>query len=251
MMAVGTAYTYGDATSLARWATWLLYAQAALAAAALWSGWQEKQLLDAIATGSYQGQSAMMADADANDARQRLIGLSQTGLFLVNGVIILMWIWRANANARALGAQRMSYTPGWSVGWYFVPIANLGMPYVALKEIWKASAKPSDPEGSGGPGFWFPLWWTLWLVTNIAANVGVRLLWDATSVDSYQAGNIAFLVSDAARVPLCLVFPVIIAQVQRMQTALAAGRSGGAEGYIQRKGPGDRSPGPSCNLDRP
>ena len=56
------------------------------------------------------------------------------------GITFLKWIYRTNFNLRALSQERMSFTPGWSVGWYFVPIANLFKPYQAMKEIWANSA---------------------------------------------------------------------------------------------------------------
>jgi len=37
----------------------------------------------------------------------------------------------------------MKYSPGWSVGWFFVPIANLFMPYWVLKEICQVSSPSS------------------------------------------------------------------------------------------------------------
>lgn len=213
-------YRFSDASGLARWSIGLLYIQAALAAVAVWSGWQEYQLLHSLEGGLTEDA---MARATENDRRQQAIGIAQAALFVVNGILILMWIFRANANVRALGAVRMDYTPAWAVGWYFVPFANLAMPYLALKDVWKASARPHDPPGARGPGIVFPLWWTLWLSSNIAANVGFRLALEAETLSEIEAANIAILAGDALSIPLCLIFPAIITQIQRMQAMLAAG----------------------------
>src|SRR4051812_12371242 len=43
-------------------------------------------------------------------------------------LLVGMWIYRTNANAHALGGA-VSITPGWAVGWFVVPLANLVMPY--------------------------------------------------------------------------------------------------------------------------
>ena len=217
-------YTYADAGTLARWAIWLLYAQAGVALVALWYGWQEHQLLRAIDAQTYVSPSVLREDAEANERRQGTIGLVQSALFIVNGILILAWIWRANANARALGARRMVFTPGWAVGWFFVPFANLVMPYRALRETWRASARPLDPEAVDVPGLWFPAWWFFWLASNTAANVALRLALRGETVGDMLAANIASMVSDALSIGLCLVFPVILAQVQRMQTEGAQNR---------------------------
>jgi hypothetical protein len=53
-------------------------------------------------------------------------------------VLVGRWIYRTNANAHLLGGD-MTISPGWSVGWYFVPVANLFKPYEGMKETWFAS----------------------------------------------------------------------------------------------------------------
>src|SRR5437868_6687462 len=68
------------------------------------------------------------------DGVELVSGLVTILVFIITGVLFLRWIHRANRNARALGAQGMRFTPGWAVGWYFIPIASLWKPYQAMKE---------------------------------------------------------------------------------------------------------------------
>lgn len=63
------------------------------------------------------------------------VALLQLLVIIATGVVFLMWIYRANLNVRGFGAADMKFTPGWSVGWYFIPIMNLVRPYQAMKEI--------------------------------------------------------------------------------------------------------------------
>ena len=103
---------------------------------------------------------------------------SQTGemTFGVTWVLIfgacafaaLRWIYLANANAHALGAEGMQFTPGWAVGWYFVPIASLWKPYQAMKEIWQASAAGTDWRGVRVPRL-LPWWWACWLISTLTS----------------------------------------------------------------------------------
>lgn len=66
-------------------------------------------------------------------------------IFLTLIVLFSIRIYRANLNARALGAQGMRFSPGWTVGWFFVPVMNLFRPFQAVREVWKAS-DPNAPE---------------------------------------------------------------------------------------------------------
>jgi hypothetical protein len=48
-------------------------------------------------------------------------------------VAFLIWQHHAAGVARALGYPAR-HTPGWGVGWWFVPVVNLWMPYQALRD---------------------------------------------------------------------------------------------------------------------
>ncbi|MEM9414264.1 MAG: DUF4328 domain-containing protein [Planctomycetota bacterium] len=97
--------------------------------------------------------------------------------YIPSVVFFCMWIHRANRNARALGAHTMTYSPGWSVGWFFIPIANLVMPCLVTCEI----ARASDPNTTGDrwhlgvlPGI-IPLWWVVWVLGGLLTQISWRL----------------------------------------------------------------------------
>jgi hypothetical protein len=54
-------------------------------------------------------------------------------------------------------------TPGWAVGWYFVPIANFWKPYVAMRDIVRASTLRV-----GLTNWLLPCWWTLWILAQFS-----------------------------------------------------------------------------------
>ena len=105
------------------------------------------------------------------------IGLSTLPVYLVTVVLFCMWVYRANKNARALGAQGMTFTPGWSVGWFFIPIMNLFKPYQAVREIHQAS----DPYADARTWRKAPVaaivgwWWAFWIISNILGQIEFRL----------------------------------------------------------------------------
>ncbi len=80
-------------------------------------------------------------------------------------IAVLRWVYLANANVRALGAEGLRFAPGWAVGWYFVPLANLWKPYQAMKEIWQASATKNDWDEVKIPAL-LPWWWAFWLLST-------------------------------------------------------------------------------------
>ena len=80
----------------------------------------------------------MGASTDANSPLMMIDGLSAL-LFLISAVFVGMWIYRAHANLRDANVEGTTITPGWAVGWFFVPFASLFKPFEAMRELWNAS----------------------------------------------------------------------------------------------------------------
>jgi len=82
--------------------------------------------------------------------------------FLVAGVVVLVWLSRARANADALYPAPHRLAAGWAVGGWFVPIGNLVIPMIVVTDVVKAS----NPAGRSIPEC--GLWWTGWIGGNLA-----------------------------------------------------------------------------------
>jgi hypothetical protein len=108
-----------------------------------------------------------------DSARTLAIAAMAGGLFLIAFIacviIVGRWIYRASANAHAL-SDEMTISPGWAVGWFFVPVMNLFRPYQAMREVWLASHFRGNWHGEPTPSL-VGLWWGLWIVVNILDNV--------------------------------------------------------------------------------
>lgn len=154
-----------------------------------------------------------------------LIPLGLLAVVVATIVIIAMWIHRMASNARALlGASRLEYTPGWTVGWYFIPFANLWKPYQAFKDVWIGCFEGDSPRRVAGSGP-LPLWWTLWLAYNFISNIVTRMSLRADSFDEEQLALTLNIVSEVINLPLCLVFLVIVNRLYGRQTELHAAAS--------------------------
>lgn len=207
---------FNDPTGLTRWTKWFLYAYIAIAVIALFSGQLEYQLLSDFEKGIYTSESQIMAAAESNDARQRVVGIIQFAVFVVTAILILMWIHRANFNARQLGATGMEFTPGWSIGWYFIPIAYLWKPYQAMKEILRASKNPVNWQDQSVSSV-LPWWWFFWIISNILDMRSFGLSMQAEELNELVAANVVTQISDVVYIPLNLIVLTIIARVYEMQ----------------------------------
>lgn len=93
-----------------------------------------------------------------------VLGLASSAVSIATWVLFLVWTNLAAKNVRAFGQQGLEYTPGWCVGWWFVPIMSLYKPFDALREVFKAS----DPE-TVGPSATKP-----WMASTVPAAL---LVW--------------------------------------------------------------------------
>ena len=158
--------------------------------------------------------------AQANDAREKIIGFAFAGLYLVTGIVFLRWILVAHRTVRSLGAYDLSVSPGWAVGSFFIPILNWFRPYVAMKELWQASLNPQSPKHQPVPSL-LPAWWTLWIVNMIFGQVIFRLSMKAKELDEFQFITGVEIASSILGVLLSLVALTLVKRITANITALS------------------------------
>jgi len=165
---------FRDPTNLTRWLRWLLIAALVAYAVAGVSELVQYQLLTAMRDGGFSSETEARQAAEANDLRQGVIAMAGFIVVITTVVVFAIWIHRVDSNIHALGSFDLRFTPGWAVGWYFVPIANLWKPYQAMSEIWRASKNPTDWQSEPTSGL-LRWWWFWWLVSSLLDNVSMRM----------------------------------------------------------------------------
>lgn len=168
-------------------------------------------------------------------------GAAQTAAFLATAVLFVIWFHRTRRNAEVFesGVQRMG--PGWAVGGWFVPVANLWFPYRVASGIWEASVR-LHPDGGWRtvPKTVLNLWWGGWVVSVLVSRIAVSQ-WDRAR-EPEQVSDAAALVAaadalDAVAAVLAIVF---VRTVTRMQVERAGIRQTATD--PERAAPGSTAP---------
>lgn len=158
------------------------------------------------------------AQAEANDLRQNIVVAAMVVVFIVTGIAFLKWIYRANVNSRGFGATDMSSSPGWAVGYYFIPIICLFRPFQGMTEVWKVSLNPKNwrsEEGSGLVG----TWWMLWIASRFFGQIIVG--WkDGRTVEGLRNFTWGTISGEVLKIILCLVAIKLITTIARNQEEL-------------------------------
>jgi len=206
---------YRPATRMTLWMKLLLGAAILASALELIFRIFEYRLLGDVAAGDVSG--AMVHALTMSDARVSFAAYSRMGLFFAVALLFLFWIFRANCNAHALGARDMRYTPGWSVGWFFVPFANLVMPFKVMREIWQASSDPGNPSAKSSSGIvgW---WWFAWLANTVVAYAVSAMFKSIDGVEAAQRVSAAAMVHDLVQIGLYVaIFALVKGIFDRQQ----------------------------------
>ncbi len=141
--------------------------------------------------------------------------LGSSLLNIITVIIFAMWIYRAAANVIAAIITGFDFTPGWAVGWYFVPFANLVQPFLAMRQIWNASHFGGSDLDRGDPIL--TLWWTAWLTSNITANISMQLAWRSTSADMYDVSLYLGIASSILSLVLVVVGMRLVERITEAQ----------------------------------
>jgi cbb3-type cytochrome oxidase subunit 3 len=139
----------------------------------------------------------------------------ELALFLVTAIAFLVWLYRAEVKARALGAEDMMVGPGWAVGWFFIPLVQWVMPFIAVRELWKASAAPRDWQLEPASPL-IALWWACWLAASICGNIAFSL-GRQEDWDLFVAADVMTTVSTAFFIPAAILLATIVGRIQQMQ----------------------------------
>ena len=217
-MAAEKTYVFRPHHTLSCWLLGLLAISGLLIVVMIFTSLNERRMLYSIQEGAFSSTEEMMAAAEFSDLLQGGMAILFLLAWLPAMVVSLVWIYRSACNAHALSRARVHPTPGWSVGWYFVPLANLFKPYSAMKEIWAASSNPQDWKRLPTPTI-LQLWWFFWVTGAILGRVSFKMSMKAEDVGSLLQANLVGLVDSLWSLPLLVVFGVMVQRLTAMQLA--------------------------------
>lgn len=152
--------------------------------------------------------------------RANEVAIIALGLLAACWLVFCLWTYRVAKNAPALG-RRPEISPGWAVGYYFIPILNLWKPYQALTQVWDAS-DPDPAADAGAPqshGFML-FWWLVWSITPVFEKIASH--WDSSTAESWRIQIQLSLIATALQATAAALAISVVWELTRRQDARAA-----------------------------
>jgi hypothetical protein len=204
--------SFRNLEQLTRVLRWMLYAGVGLAVINLVSSALQLEMLSRPFTEE---------EGVRNDMREGAVGGTAFVLTIATIIVFARWILLAHRNLPALGARVIDFTPGWAVGTFFIPILNLWKPYQAMKSLWRISHDAHNPDAQHEPWL-LPVWWTLWIVSNILGNAVMRLALRAETVEEFTTLTHVTMVNGVLDIGLNLVAAILVSRIWVAQSAQRA-----------------------------
>src|SRR5271165_4169959 len=202
-----------DPTGLTRLLQWLLWIGVAVASVAL--------VDDVVEFVQVQIGHVTPDQLTDSDPIQGFIELLQSGLGVVTAITFLKWVYRAYKNVQGFGAEGLRFSPGWAIGYYFIPILSLIRPVQVMNEIWRASDDPRNWQKR--PGSWMiASWWALFLIYTGVTQVSLEIAIQASTNDQWTLAAVLAILGDLFSIPLSIAAVRLVTEIYRRQKALVA-----------------------------
>ncbi len=185
----------------------------------LWAGSVTYGVYSDLADGVDVVERAVEADRLEN-----LAAVVQGPPFMAAIVVYLCWFWRVRVNAEVFEPAGHAMGRGWTIGGWFLPIANFWIPRRVMADVWRASA----PVGRTVSYGLVNAWWVMWVLTALVGwGAGVNYRSAETAAELREASGVT-MVTDLMGAVAGVLAILVVLRVTRMQNEKALAGPQGA-----------------------
>lgn len=125
------------------------------------------------------GRSVNQVEAETNNLMILFAERARLLLMILAAIPFWMWSYRSHRNLPALLAAPLSYSPGWTIGGWFIPFANLVIPFLVMQEIYRGSTPRAAARLTAnrlGPSSVVVIfWWCFWIACGVVSTTGALI----------------------------------------------------------------------------
>ncbi|MFE1834786.1 DUF4328 domain-containing protein [Streptomyces sviceus] len=166
--------------------------------------------------GDLAGDTSWDSVLDRADLADTLTGVAasaQAAVLLACAVVFVIWLWRVRVNAEVFAPGGHSKARGWVIAGWVVPFVSLWYPRRVVLDVWDASSPEGQPKGHALVN----VWWTLWLLTNVAGRFLAGMAGEADTAREIHDTMVQMMFADGVDLVAALVAAAVVLRLTRMQ----------------------------------
>ncbi|MFC8366424.1 MULTISPECIES: DUF4328 domain-containing protein [unclassified Streptomyces] len=148
-------------------------------------------------------------------------GQVQVATSLLCAVLFITWFFQMRRRTELLAPNWFRKGPGWAIGAWFIPVANLWLPYRIASDMWNACAPlPTEGKSHRLPMWPVNLWWGLFVGTTLLGRFTAARLDMTDSLSGLSDAVTLYLAVDllyAATAGAAVVFVVRLTALERLR----------------------------------
>lgn len=183
------------------------------------SGYLQHDLL----TDAANGVSVTLESAQANDSREKFMGIVTFCVFIISGITFIQWFRRAYYNLQER-VNYLEFSEGWAAGSWFVPIVCLYKPYHMMLELYRKTDDYLDEKkikiNTAFSTRFIGTWWALWILNSLIGQYVLRTSLSSKSVDELISLTTASMISNVIGIPLAIITVKVISDYAKVEKVL-------------------------------
>ncbi|MEM7479876.1 MAG: DUF4328 domain-containing protein [Acidobacteriota bacterium] len=145
------------------------------------------------------------------------IDLIQGVLFLVTAIFWLRWLHASYKALERRQGEALRFTPGWAVGYWFIPLVNLLRPYQVMEELRAQSQSITDEPFAKAQASTIGFWWVLWVASHFVNRTDTRLALRAETFEQITFSTVFSIGADALMLGLTAIALMVIRHLVALQ----------------------------------
>lgn len=162
-------------------------------------------------------------ELDAVSSLYQTSGIIQVSLYVPCAVVFVVWFFLMRRNTGLLAPDRFRNGRGWAIGAWFIPLANLWMPYRIAVDMWGASTPLPDGDQPYRASLWpVNLWWALFVSSSLYGRYAASRYKAAETLPEVRSAVMQYMASDLldiAAAAAAVYFAVRLTRMQRLKAS--------------------------------
>lgn len=162
-----------------------------------------------------------------SDSTLNIGGYFFIAAYIISAITFILWFRRAYYNLHILIGST-EYGNGWAAGSWFIPIANLFIPYNIMKELYEKTDQylfvddNEDYTENRLTTKYIGRWWALWIISNISFRIINKVMEMVQTLDAIIISRTIYTLSLLLFIILAFITIIVIKDYAEVEKRLYA-----------------------------